>query len=528
MSPTHRLIAALTAVHAAIGTWIATSVAGPMLAIDDIAFLALGRTIAGDGAAAIGAQPPYGVLYPTLLAPGWAVGLDESQMVVYAQVLNAVLGALLIPVLYALVRRLTRAGTRISVVAALVGASLPAALLTASIVWTERLLPVLIALGLLAAVRLADRVTPRRAAAVVAIALALVATHPRAGLAAGALIAVAAVTAWRAGRVRIAAGAVVAGFGGLWIVEQVRARVAEAAFDSTGTYDAGDLVGRRGLDEVPHMFVHAGGTVAYLVIATAGLALLGAIVLVRHRHATVVMAAMTVGVVAVAGWFLTGVDRSDAWLHGRYIEILAPPLVALGVVGAGRLPWPVAAGTVAAGGVVAGFYGAWAGPGDNWATPRSPVMMLGTEISGAPWGGNFFEPGAAAATGIVVGLMLVAALRRRLAAAMFVAGGAITVGVLSGLVALDDLQERSIVGRVQASPLAGADIDLIVLDTDRVPSNLTAAVAYEVGLDRARADLTPGATHLLLPADAAAPAGASIVAEFDDGTVWALPSASDR
>lgn len=522
MSRTHRLLAALTVAHAAIGTWIATSVAGPMLAIDDIAFLSMGRTIAGDGAAAIGAQPPYGVLYPTLLAPGWLVGLSESQMVVYAQTLNAMLGALLIPVLYALIRRLTEAGESTAVLAALVGASLPATLLTGSIVWTERLLPLLIALGLLLVVRLLDDWSSRDVVLAVAVALALFATHPRTGAAAVVLVASVAAIAFRADRIPWGVGALLTGLAGIRGIESLRARVAEAAFDSPGTYDAGDLVSRRGLDDVPHMLIHAGGTVAYLVIATAGLAVLGAIVLVRRPAVASVMVALGVGVVAVAGWFLTGVERSDAWLHGRYIEILAPPLVALGVVGAARLPWRLTAGVVAGSGVIAGFYGAWAGPGNNWNTPRSPVMMLGTEISGAPWGGNFFEPGAAASTGTVVGLALIAAFRWREAAARALATLAITVGVLSGLVALDDLQEGSVVGQVQASAVGEADVEEIAIDTDRVPSNLAAAVAYEVGLDRARAETGPQTTHLLLAADFVPPTGAVAIAEFSGGTVWAL------
>lgn len=522
MPRTHRLLAALTVVHAAIGTWIATSVTGPMLAIDDIAFLSMGRTIAGDGAAAIGAQPPYGVLYPTLLAPGWLVGLGESQMVIYAQTLNAILGALLIPVLYTLVRRLTDAGESTAVLAAVIGASLPATLLTGSIVWTERLLPLLIALGLLLVVRLLDEWSSRDALLTVAVALALFATHPRTGVAAVVLVASVAAIAFRADRVPWGAGALLTGLVGIRGIESLRARVAGAAFDSSGTYDAGDLVSRRGVDDVPHMLIHGGGTVAYLVIATAGLAALGAIVLVRRPAVATVMVALGVGVVAVAGWFLTGVDRSDAWLHGRYIEILAPPLVALGVVGAARLPWRLSAGVVAGSGLVAGFYGAWAGPGNNWNTPRSPVMMLGTEISGAPWGGNFFEPGAAASTGIVVGLALIAAFHWREAAAGALAALAITVGVLSGLVALDDLQAGSVVGQVQASAVGEADVEEIAIDTDRVPSNLAAAVAYELGLDQSRTETGPETTHLLLAADFAPPPGAVAVAEFSGGTVWAL------
>ncbi|MEM7143202.1 MAG: hypothetical protein AAF548_19425 [Actinomycetota bacterium] len=523
MSRTSRLLGVLTVLHTLAGSLIAVSVRGPLLAIDDIAFLSMGRTIAGDGAAAIGAQPPYGVLYPVLLAPGWLFGLGESQMVVYAQVLNAVLGALLIPVLYLLVRRLTSAGESWAVVAALVGASLPAALLTGSIAWAERLLPLLVAIGLLGASMLHERLTPARIGVTIGAAVGLFAAHPRTGAVAVALIGVATVAAFQRTRRDLAVAATGVGIAGMVLAEWLRSRIADAAFGSTGTYDAGSLAERRGVEDVSDMLVHGGGTIAYLVIATAGVAVLGALVLLNDRWAAATWGAVLVGIVGVAGWFLTGVDRADAWLHGRYIEIMAPPLVALGVVAARNLPWRVAMATAAGAVIAAGLYGAWAGPGDNFGTTtRSPVMMLGTEVSGAPFGGNFFEVGAATSIGVLAGALLILAARYREEVLVIVAGALVAVAVWSGLDALDSLQQNSIVGQVQASPLDDEPIGVLVIDTDRVQPNLAAAVAYEVGLDRASADLEPGTTHLLLPADASPPDNARLVAEFVDGSVWAL------
>ncbi|MDG2029212.1 MAG: hypothetical protein P8J50_19115 [Acidimicrobiales bacterium] len=525
MSRTGRNLAALTAAHALVGSLVAVSVRGPLLAIDDIAFLSMGRSIAGNGGAAIGAQPPYGVLYPVLLAPGWLVGLDESQMVVYAQVLNAVLGALLLPVLYLLVRRSTTATEGSAILAALIGASLPTALLTGTIAWTERLLPLLLAMALLGVSLLQERVTAGRVATVVGAAVGLFATHPRTG--AAAIVLVGAAIAWPMVRTRLdlAVIAAAAGLGGLRLAEWLRDRLSRSAFGDVATYDTGQLVDRRGLDEVPHMVVHAGGTVAYLVIATAGLAVLGALVLLSDRWMAATVGGVLIGTVAVAGWFLTGVDRADAWLHGRYIEILAPPLVAFGVIGARNLSWKLSAPLLGGSVVVAGFYGAWAGPGDNFGSnKRSPVMMLGTEVSGAPFGGTFFEVGAAASVGLVVGLLMIAAAHTRPQVTAVVATLAISLGVWSGLAALESLQENSVVGQVQASALADEDAALIVIDTDRVARNLTAAVAWEAGLDHVAAELTAGATHLLLPADEQPPSGATLVAEFSNGSVWRIAS----
>ena len=66
MSPFGRVVAAVSAVHLAVGIWVATALPGPLLSADDIAFLSLARTIAGEGAAPLPPQPPYALLYPLL------------------------------------------------------------------------------------------------------------------------------------------------------------------------------------------------------------------------------------------------------------------------------------------------------------------------------------------------------------------------------------------------------------------------------------------------------------------------------
>ena len=49
MSSFRRLVAAVTATHFAVGFWGATSTPGPLLSADDVAYLGLGRTLAGNG-----------------------------------------------------------------------------------------------------------------------------------------------------------------------------------------------------------------------------------------------------------------------------------------------------------------------------------------------------------------------------------------------------------------------------------------------------------------------------------------------
>ena len=522
MSSPRRIVAAVTALHAVVGAWIATSMTGPLLAIDDLAYLSMGRTLAGGGESPLGAQPPYGVGYPALLAPGWLVGLDESQMIVFAQVVNALLGAAMLPVLHVLVRRLTSASFGWSLGAAAIGASLPAALLTGTLVWTERLLPLLMALAVLALVRLRDDPTVGRGVEVGLVAGALVATHPRTiPVAAVVVVAAAWMLARRSAR-QPALATIGAAAASVVLAELGRRALAEATFGSEATYDAADLASRRGLDDVADMAMRGGGTVAYLVLATAGLAVVGAIMLLRDREVAVVYAAMLGATVAVAGWFLTGLTRADSYLHGRYIEVLAPLLVALGVVGARQLPWRTCALAITGPVVLAGLYGAWVGPDNIWATDRTPGMMLGVEVGGAPLGGATFQPGAAATAALVAGLVVLAAARGRAWEPPFVAALLVAAALISGTKTIDSLRDNNTVGQVQAV-LADVDVDVdrLVID-ERLPSTLSGAVAWEVGLDRTSRVISPEMTHLLLPADVVAPNGAVAVAEFPGAVLWEL------
>ncbi len=527
-------LAALTAVCFVAGVVVATATPGPLWAVDDVAYLALARTLAGEGAAPLGPQAPYGTLYPALLAPGWFFGLGSDAMVAYARTVNAACGALLLPTLYALVRRLTGEPPRRALAAALIGAALPALWLTASIVWTERLLALLTAAALLAVVEMSQRPSTGRAVAAAASAVALFAAHPRAGPAAVVVIAALWLPSEAAGppgpgtgrQRRLKAARLTAtalGAVGLVLVELGRRALATAAFASTGTYDVFFLAERRGIGRLDEMAQRAGGTLAYLVLATAALAVPGAIWLARKRGARHAVLAMTAACVATAGWFLTGAERADTWLHGRYVEVTAPVLVALGVVALGRLSRRACLTAVVCAPTAAGIYAAWAGPGDNWENYRSPPMMFGVEPAGAPFGAEVFEPGAAAAVALAVGLAMWLGLRSRAAnwvpALFAVLAG---IGVASGLASLDGHYEGRITGRIAATGVDLDEVGELHIDLASASAYMASGVAWEVGLDQTTVTATENTTHVLLGPDAEPPPGASAVITFGEGTLWLL------
>ncbi len=519
-----RILLALSSAYFVIGFWVATTPAGPLLAVDDVAYLSMGRTLAGGGEAPLHAQAPYGFLYPLLTVPAWLLGFGEDAVHAYARGVNALAGALLVPVLYAVLRRLRSPDPSIALLGAAVGAALPALWLTASIAWTERLLTLLVAVAVLCVLRLADEATLARQGAVTATAIALYATHPRMGPATVVVLLAGAAALFR-GRPGLAVGGLAVGGGLLALVDPIRAAIATVAFNSSGRYDVGDLSSRRGLSEIGDMAQHGVGTLAYLALAGTGLVVLGSIWWWRSRPAGYLMFAILAAVVGMAGWFLTGVPRADSWLHGRYVEVLAPLLVGAGVVGLTRLPWRTVAVSLVGVPIVAGVIAAWVGPGDNWRVPRSPVMMLGVEVGGAPFGNDVFEPGAAASVAIVVGLAGWFGWRfgrTLLTGAVFAV--AVTLGVVSGLETLDQLHDGTLAGQLRDA-LADPDLEPIshlTVELSGTSPNLVSALAWEVGLDNTSIELVPATSHLLVPSGTSAPSGATLVAEFNGGTLWEM------
>jgi hypothetical protein len=270
------------------------------------------------------------------------------------------------------------------------------------------------------------------------------------------------------------------------------------------------------------MLQHGLGALTYVVLAGTGLAMWGIVVLARSRTNGWSVLAVGFGVLVVAAWFLTGIPRADKWLHGRYIEVMAPVFVAVGVASLHQLRGRGAAlllvGAPALGGIVA----AWNGPGDTWASARSPVMMLGVEVGGAPYGNDIFEPGAAAAVAVVVGLAAWGLCRWRIEAAGLLLVLACLWGAHSGLETLDQLHESTASGEVNERLNPSLNIGELFVDTGRVSSSLTNALVWNVGFDRSVITRTPKTTHALLGLDTSPPEGSRLVAQFSQGTLWEL------
>ena len=329
------MVVSTVAVFAA-GLIVATATPGPLLTADDLASFGLAWTMAGEGAAPMPPQAPYGLLYPATLVPGWLLGLNDGGMLLWARTVNALCGALMVPVLTAFLQRLDGVRPVPAIAAATAGAMMPAFLLTGSITWSERLSVLLVACAALVTARSWDERSGLDGFLAVVTAAAMFAAHPRLGPPALVLIVVVAVALRRLGWARVV-GLLGAGVAALWLVEWTRAAVAKAAFGSDGTYDAADLASRRGLGLVPEMAQLGVGALSYLVIAGTGIAVWGVVRLGEHRPVGWSVLLLGVAVLAITSWFITGVLRADKWFHGRYIEVMAPVVLAVGLANLHRL-----------------------------------------------------------------------------------------------------------------------------------------------------------------------------------------------
>ena len=216
------MVVATVAVFAA-GLIVATATPGPLLTADDLASFGLAWTMAGEGAAPMPPQAPYGLLYPATLVPGWLLGLNDGGMLLWARTVNALCGALMVPVLAAFLQRLDGVRPVPAIAAATAGAMMPAFLLTGSITWSERLSVLLVACAALVTARSWDERSGLDGFLAVVTAAAMFAAHPRLGPPALVLIVVVAVALRRLGWARVV-GLLGAGVAALWLVEWTSGR----------------------------------------------------------------------------------------------------------------------------------------------------------------------------------------------------------------------------------------------------------------------------------------------------------------
>jgi len=335
---------------------------GPINFADETGYLVNARVLSGGLAGQLGTAGFYRGGYSLLLVPAFWLGHGPLWEYRWVLVTNAVVSSLTFPLVYLVLARIFRVPPRLAAGAAFLAALYPPLVVTTQFAWAESLLPVLV---LAAAIALAATTTATRRWAAVGWAVAcggcagvLYTTHGRTAPLVGLLLVLLLGLAWvrrdlapSAVAGVVAAGAVAFAGGRLnsWLRVQSwgDASGAELRRLLANAGDPGSWVNVAAL---------GAGQYWYLFVATFGLVVPGALHLATQlrpirwppgppaltrlagRQAAgapavaVFLLGGAVGLAVLTGLFLNPPNRPDHVVYGRYVEMVVPAFVALGLV----------------------------------------------------------------------------------------------------------------------------------------------------------------------------------------------------
>lgn len=282
---------------------------------DEAGYLGNARWLVGGPSWPMGQAPRYGIGASLAYVPAVLLGQDARSVVAGAGEVNAIVLAFLAPLLAATARRFTTCGPAVALAAGGVGALVPAAVLGGTVMWAEPAVLVAVAAFAFGATR------PTWWWAVLCGALPWI--HLRLSpFALGALVLVVVRRHWPL-LVTLVTTTAVGGLG-QWAVERAR-------WDSTVGPPVSD-----GLRTPGSAAVQLLGETWYLVASTGGLVVLGVLALwprLRRRDpAALVLAGSGAALVALSAVSsAASAHRPEQYVYGRYVDALAPLLVAFGV-----------------------------------------------------------------------------------------------------------------------------------------------------------------------------------------------------
>lgn len=180
-------LAALVGVSILFRAWLGRQMAAPFIFVDELIYSELARSFAAGGEFLVRDEPSggYGILYPALVSPAYA--LFDSLPDAYAAVkaINAVLMSLAAVPAYLLARRLV--GPGLSLLAALLVVAVPSMVYTSTVMTENVFYPLFISVAL-ALVATLERPTPARQLGLIALCLVAFLTRVQAVALAPALV----------------------------------------------------------------------------------------------------------------------------------------------------------------------------------------------------------------------------------------------------------------------------------------------------------------------------------------------------
>lgn len=322
---------------------------GPLLVADEIGYLTNARVLAGGLAGQLENAPFYRGGYSLLLWPLLELSSDPGLAYHLVLILNAALAASVFPLLYLLLTRFAGVAPQIAIWAALAGAAYPALTVLSQVAMSENALFPLTCVwlcafgGILAAREV--RSTLLWGVGLGASAAALWAVHGRMLTAVGLT---ALFVAWLGVRRRLHPASVVAVLlvlaVGLWAAHLLNEFLIDHNYGGSATNEATDRFSSLWHGHAPlTAAANFVGQVWYLVVSTFGLAaVVFARVVARVRGSAAgdqerpppvigIVAAFTVLLLFVSAGSFPVRTRPDMLVYGRYVEIVIPVLIALGL-----------------------------------------------------------------------------------------------------------------------------------------------------------------------------------------------------
>ncbi len=351
---------------------------GPVYLADEVGYLTNARVLGGGLGADLLHTSYFRGGYSLLLTPVLALAGDPAAEYRLVLVVNALLAASLVPLLYLFLTRSLRVAPRAAVWPAIGAACYPSVTLTSGMAMSENLLLPLVVAWLLTVSGTLTAATARAgaawAAAMACCAAVLWAAHGRmvVVVAVSAAVLVGLVVVRRRPAVWPAACGLLVLACGLVAVRALNDFLIRENYGDRRFDDAEERVSSlEDLDGVLSVARNLVGHSWYLLVATLGVVLVLLVVDGRRLASRVasrtadtsdvvltVLLVTTAGILVLSALSFPDPARPDQIVYGRYVEVMVPPLLAVGLtaLAAGRLPrraWGVAAVLLGLAGVVA-------------------------------------------------------------------------------------------------------------------------------------------------------------------------------
>ena len=309
---------------------------------DEPAQLAIARLIGGGTRWNMHNHSVWRPGFGTLLAPVYWFTDDPVGVFRAALVLNAVLGGVAAALLVFVARRLTPMSAAWGTACAVVVALSPAVIFTTDFVFSESLVAVLYLATLLSLMRFQE--SPALGPGVVAGVLSAAAFGAHSRMVLLALITL-GVVLWAAVRRRLRVlDAVVIGAvtgAGVYLVSAYTSWVVDRLWNEPSTRNSSEGVIEQ-LQNRSAVLVALLGQTWYLLVASLGVVVYGAVVLVRSiidrnptpepRRSDAVLVVLTVTMfVALSSVFMSDRWRSDQLVYGRYNDSIITPVLVVGL-----------------------------------------------------------------------------------------------------------------------------------------------------------------------------------------------------